>query len=118
MAKKHTMHHQTKGNIEKRILNTRAINATAVEENRGIHWKAVQQLGTNVKRARTKPKEDFAYIPACFGAILLRLLWKWQVEGSRLSGNEWFLACHFAYFSILQVSDFTFFLWICLSSFR
>lgn len=74
MAKKHTMHHQTKANIEKRILNTRAINATAVEENRGIHWKAVQQLGTNVKRARTKPKEDFAYIPACFGAILLRLL--------------------------------------------
>ena len=67
------MHNQTKGNIEKRILNTRAINATAVE-NRGIHWKAVQQLGTNVKRARTKPKEDFAYILACFGAILLRLL--------------------------------------------
>ena len=37
LARKHAMHHQTKGNIEKRILNTRAINATAVEENRGIH---------------------------------------------------------------------------------
>ena len=48
MARKHAMHHQTKGNIEKRILNTRAINATAVEENRGIHWKAVQHLATNV----------------------------------------------------------------------
>lgn len=53
MARKHAMHHQTKGNIEKRVLNTRAINATAVEENRGIHWKTVQHLGTNVKRARS-----------------------------------------------------------------
>ena len=47
------MHHQTKGNVEKRILNTRTINATVVEENKGIHWKAVQHLGTNVKRARS-----------------------------------------------------------------
>lgn len=37
----------------KRILITRAINATAVEENRGIHWKAVQHVGTNVKHARS-----------------------------------------------------------------
>ena len=28
-------------------------------------------------KACKKPKEDFAYIPACFGAISLRLLWKW-----------------------------------------
>ena len=54
-------------------------------------------------------KEDFAYIPACFGAISLRLLWKWRVEGGRLSVNEWFLACHFANFGVLQVSDFTIF---------
>ena len=47
------MHHQTKGNIEKRILNTRAINATIVEENKGILWKAVQHLGMNAKRARS-----------------------------------------------------------------
>ena len=49
------MHLQTKRNVEKRILNTRTINATVVEENKGmrIHWKAVQHLGTNVRRARS-----------------------------------------------------------------
>lgn len=51
--RKHWTHHQTKGNVAKRILNQRAINATVVGENKGIHWKAAQHLGTNVNRART-----------------------------------------------------------------
>jgi len=37
---------ETKGNVAKRILNQRAINATVV-------GKAAQHLGTNVNRART-----------------------------------------------------------------
>ena len=49
MARKHVMHHQTKGNVEKRILNTRAINATTVEEKQRHSLESCPAFGHECK---------------------------------------------------------------------
>lgn len=50
--RKHAIPLRIQGSIESQIPNRGPISVIVAEENRGIHWKTVQHLGTNAKHAR------------------------------------------------------------------
>ena len=50
--RKHAICFRIQGSIESQIPNRGPISVIIAEQNRGIHWKNVQHLGTNAKRAR------------------------------------------------------------------